>query len=211
MKVKSLLYTIAIVSFIYLLPVILDGLIAVSHRRWERQALYESAYNKSLATNKSLLVIGDPDTGVINYWLGRDYGCGDLCLDLTGCPQCNNSLQGNLEELLPQFESGKYVVYISCTLEYVQNMTNIPHLWRISYGDIYVVAVEYWAPLNWFLPGSYRIIMDHPPYHDNITWVELPEWISYVHTAYLWTGQSAILAGHYDSTDLLLENKKSEL
>jgi len=211
MKTKTVLYTICIIGFIYLLPVLLDGLIAVSHRRWERQELYERAFNRSLATNKSLLVIGDPDTGFINYWLGRDYECGDICLDLTGCPQCNNSLKGNLEVLLPSFETGKYVVFISCTLEYLQNMANIPHLWRISYGDIYIVAIEYWAPLNWYLPGSYRIIWDYPPYQQNITWIELPEWVSYLHTAYMWTGDSSIMAGEYNSIDRTNLEKKQIL
>lgn len=203
MKFQTLLYMTSIIGFIYVLPILLDGLIAVSHRRWQRQTLYEVALQTSIKTNKSLLVIGDPDTGFINYWLGRDYQCGDLCIDLTGCPKCNNSIQENLETVLTNFESGKYVIFISCTLEYIQNMTNIPHLWRISYGDIYIVAVEYWSPLHWYLPGSYRIILEYPPYQKNITWINLPEWTTYIHTAYTWTGKSIVMPGEYYSTGLI--------
>ncbi|PCC74683.1 hypothetical protein NAEX_07780 [Nannocystis exedens] len=40
-----------------------------------------------MALGRRLVVIGDPDAGM-HTRLMRAYGCGDLCIDMNGCPRC---------------------------------------------------------------------------------------------------------------------------
>ena len=50
---------------------------------------------------------------------GSDYSCGDLCLDINGCPKCETKLKMPLENFRDYKD---YIVFISCTLEYVNNL-----------------------------------------------------------------------------------------
>ena len=53
----------------------------------ERSAAFKSAVERATALGRRLIVIGDPDAG-FHTRLMRAYGCGDVCVDLNGCPQC---------------------------------------------------------------------------------------------------------------------------
>jgi hypothetical protein len=35
---------------------------------------------------------------------GSDYNYGDLCIDLTGCPKCTNSIEAKLEDIISEID-----------------------------------------------------------------------------------------------------------
>jgi len=45
------------------------------------------------------------------------YGCGDLCIDLTGCDKCKNTIKGDIVDVLKTKKDNSYVIYESCVLE----------------------------------------------------------------------------------------------
>ena len=53
----------------------------------ERKAAFQAAAERAAALDRRLVVIGDPDAGM-HTRLMRAYGCGDVCVDLNGCPKC---------------------------------------------------------------------------------------------------------------------------
>jgi hypothetical protein len=57
-------------------------------RRFEaRRRGFEAAARRASALGRPLVVVGDPDAGA-HTRLVRAYECGDLCIDLRGCPRC---------------------------------------------------------------------------------------------------------------------------
>jgi hypothetical protein len=135
---------IKIILFILFVVVIYE--LALSYTRYiRRKRIYALAKTKSQLVKKPLLVIGDPNNGSTNYLIGSSYGCGDVCLDLTGCPECPNGVKQKIEAYLPELENNSYVIFISCVLEYVdtQNLDFIHReLMRVSGGDLFIVSVE---------------------------------------------------------------------
>jgi hypothetical protein len=53
----------------------------------ERSVAFTSAMERAIALDRRLVVIGDPDAGFHTRFM-RAYGCGDVCVDLNGCPKC---------------------------------------------------------------------------------------------------------------------------
>lgn len=136
--------------WIKLILVIIFGLIlfelALTYSRFlKRNQIYNVAKQRSSETQKPLMIVGDPDNGATNYIFGRSYDCGDLCVDLTGCPKCSNGIKAKVEDYLPTLKSNSYVLFVSCVLEYVDSK-NIDHIFseikRVSGGDYYIVSVE---------------------------------------------------------------------
>lgn len=114
------------------------------NRHYNRYNYYQRALVQSVETNKPLLVIGDPYTGyIVTRNIPIMYGCGDVCLDLSGCGRCPNEtvkLKGDLLEILPTLVMNSYVIYSSYTLEYVPNIKRaIAEIRRVSGGDMYIV------------------------------------------------------------------------
>ena len=131
-------------------------------RKIKRRKLYKQAQERALLTGKKLLVIGDPYNGIASKTTGCDYGCGDLCLDLTGCPNCPKSIKGRLEDNIKELELEKYVVYISCVLEYVDDLPLImDYLDKMNQDDLFVVNVEWYSFMAWFYP--YYLTNERPP------------------------------------------------
>ena len=86
----SLLVVMKLIKAVLLLValVLLYESIVGLHRKLNRRRLFRMAKERSRETGLPLLVIGDPHNGVMSVSTGADYGCGDVCLDLTGCPKC---------------------------------------------------------------------------------------------------------------------------
>jgi hypothetical protein len=106
-----------------------------------RKLFFDLATEKAKQTNKKLLVIGDPHTD--NYAFGVDYGCGDLCMDINNCPKCPNAVIHDINKGFSSYRSNSYVVFISCTLEYVDDIHFVhSELMRISGGDLFIVSLE---------------------------------------------------------------------
>lgn len=133
--------------------------LALGPRRVRRRQQYERALLRARETGKPLVVLGAPGTGAVNRTLGPDYGCGDLCIDLVGCEGCATSAAGPAELVLPELEADSAVVFVSCTLEYVDDVDRVwSELQRVSGGDLYLVTVEPVSLTAWLYPGARRII-----------------------------------------------------
>ena len=148
--------------FILFIIIIVYETLIMFKRKINRRNLFKAAKNRALETNKKLLVIGDPYNGVASISTGNDYNCGDLCIDLTGCPKCPKSIKTKLEDIISKIDLNEYVIYISCVLEYVDELPKIlSYLNKVDSQDIYVVTVEWYALNAFFYP--YYLTNENPP------------------------------------------------
>lgn len=135
-------------------------------RRQVRAREYAVAQAHARAIGAPLLVLGDPDTGFITRHFGRDYGCGDVCTDVSGCPACPSRLQGRAEDVLPLLPSRSHVIFVSLTLEYVDDLPRvIAELERIAVDRtaIHVVAIEPGSSTFFLYPGAKWVVRSAPP------------------------------------------------
>lgn len=131
-------------------------------RKIKRRIVYQKAKKRAKETGKKLLVIGDPYNGIASKSTGIDYSCGDVCIDLTGCPMCPESIKGRLEDTIGKLNLDEYVVYISCVLEYVDDLEYInKFLDKVNKKDLFVVNVEWYSFMAWFYP--YFLTKERPP------------------------------------------------
>lgn len=111
-----------------------------------KKLYYKRALERSKKTSKPLLVIGDPITGSTRRKRkgSADYGYGNACMDITGCPSAPFGVityKGKIETILPTLDTNSYVIFISCVLEYVDDIeTIVAHLYRVSGGDLFNIA-----------------------------------------------------------------------
>lgn len=120
----------------FIILLVLNEIYQSYYRQYIRKKIYKDAKLKSKLLNKPLMVIGDPFNGIGSQKHGVAYGCGDICLDLTGCPKCKNGDKGKLENILPKYKSNSHIIFISCVLEYVDDIENVwKNLIRIA-GDV---------------------------------------------------------------------------
>lgn len=119
-------------------------------RRRLRGKVYREAAAEAVRLGRPLLVVGPPDTGAT-----AGYGCGDLSVDIqpSACPR---HVQADITKKLI-FDSNSVVVFVSCVLEYVDNLeAAMAELCRVSGNRIYVVRVEPWTLTSFFYPGTRR-------------------------------------------------------
>ena len=136
--------------------------VSLGPRRWTRQRLWREARVRGLELDRPLVVIGAPGGGVINRIVGRDYGCGNLAIDIQPT-HCRREMQMRAEDALPQLPRDCAVIYISCTLEYVDDVELVmAECRRIAGPHIFVADVEPWSLTAWFYPGAKRRVFVSP-------------------------------------------------
>ena len=93
---------------------------ALALQRWQaRRETYDLAARRAAALHRPLVVVGDPDSGA-HTRLYRAYGCGDLCVDINGCPLCKVVQVADITAgPVPGIADDSAVVFVSCVLEYV--------------------------------------------------------------------------------------------
>lgn len=128
---------------------------AAISRNDQRTRAYRDALRRASETRKPLLVIGDPGAGA---WTGvfPAYDCGDVCLDLHGCPTCPVHVTADVTKPLP-FEPDSHVVFVSCVLEYVQDYNAaMSEIVRVagSPDDLFVASVQPWTLTAALHPGA---------------------------------------------------------
>ena len=142
--------------------------------------IYNLAKKKAIETKKKLMVIGDPYSGsylnrTYNYPIyGIPYGYGDLCIDLSGCPENpGSSFKGKLEDIIGNLNTNEFVIYISQTLEYIDSNIleyTLKHLIRVSGKDLFIVHMNYDNDTYVDRHGKFKsnnVFTKVPPY-DNI-------------------------------------------
>ena len=151
-----------------------DVYLSLGPRREQRKRLYRRAKARAKELGKPLVVIGSPTAGVVNRYVGLDYGCGDLCIDLQGCATCKNQVAKSVEEVLPRLKDESCVVFVSCVLEYVDDVRPVwRELRRVSGGELFIACVEPWSMTALVYPGAKRQIYEAPPASKKLVWREL--------------------------------------
>jgi len=119
----------------------------------KRRNLFKLAEARSKSTGKKLVVVGDPDNGLASKFTGRDYTCGDICVDITGCPGCPNGVKSDLESYLKTIDLNEHIIFISCTIEYIPDITTIlKDLSRVPPENLFVVNVQWYNLVCYYYP-----------------------------------------------------------
>lgn len=157
-----------------ILLTIYETLICIK-RKYNRRHTFKLAKARSDATRLPLLVIGDPYNGLASIVTGSDYGCGDICVDMCGC-KCDNSVKDKLENFIQKINVNDYIIFISCVLEYVDDLPLIlSYLTNMNPDNLFIVSVESYCLMSRFYPCFLTkeqppkyIIYDAPPNSNTI-------------------------------------------
>lgn len=136
-----------------------EGL-AAQRRFAARAEQYQLAQARALAAGRPLVVVGDPDAG-LHTRFARAYGCGDVCIDLLGCPACPNSVTVDLAKGSGLADNSA-VVFVSCVLEYVDDFAGVAkELLRVAGGheNLFIVTVQPWTFTAHLYPGAKQTVM----------------------------------------------------
>jgi len=127
------------------------------HRWRARREVYDQAARRAAALHRPLVVVGDPDAGA-HTRLIRAYGCGDLCVDINGCPLCPVVQVADIAARpVPGVADDSAVVFMSCVLEYVDDAeAAVRELVRMagSPENLYMVSVQPWTLTAALYPGA---------------------------------------------------------
>lgn len=121
-----------------------------------RRLVYRAAQERARRLNRPVVVVGDPDAGM-HTRMARAYPCGDVCVDLSGCPQCPISIPANIEQTIPLIEDDSVVVFVSCVFEYVDDVeAAIAELMRIAGApaNLFSVVVDPLCLTSLMYPGA---------------------------------------------------------
>lgn len=123
----------------------------------ERSAAFQMAAERAAALGRRLVVIGDPDAGM-HTRLMRAYGCGDVCVDVNGCPKCPITIVADITKgPIADIADDSAVVFVSCVLEYVSDLNAaLREISRIagSSDNVFVVTVQPWTLTARLYPGA---------------------------------------------------------
>ena len=130
----------------------------IALRRFERRRrAFAAAARRAAELGRPLVVVGDPDAGA-HTRLMRAYDCGDLCIDLHGCPMCRVMQAADLTAgPVPGIADDSAVVFVSCVLEYVSDPEAALHeLQRMagSAENLFIVFVDSWSLTAALYPGA---------------------------------------------------------
>ena len=118
------------------------------HRFRRRRLAFEAAARRAKETGRPLIVVGDPDAGLHTRLL-RAYECGDLCIDIEGCPRCQVMKAADLTKgPIEGIADDSAVVFVSCVLEYVVDLeAALQEISRMagSAENAFIVTVQPWT------------------------------------------------------------------
>ena len=123
----------------------------------ERTSAFRLAVDRATALGRPLVVIGDPDGGMHTRLL-RAYGCGDVCVDLSGCPKCPMTIVADITKgPTPGIADDSSVVFVSCVLEYVTDLpAALAEIARMAGRpeNVFIVTVQPWTLTARLYPGA---------------------------------------------------------
>lgn len=131
-------------------------------RLMDRKRIFAEAQARAAELGRPLVVVGDPFGGGFTR-LFPAYTCGDLCVDLNGCPKCPEQLAADItKDKLPLCDDSA-VVFVSCVLEYVDDIQAAwRELRRVAGPELYLVRVGGWSLSSWLFPGAKWILSQVP-------------------------------------------------
>ena len=151
------------------------------YRQLQRNNIFKLAKKRASELNKPLTVVGDPYYGYgsrfYNMFL-NGYECGDKTIDLTGAPLCPNGIKSDIYDYLKNEKSNSQVIFISCVLEYIDNIEDvINELYRVAGNEnIFIVTVNKFSLAAFFYSEdnySAKNLIYAPPLYKNITWEKI--------------------------------------
>lgn len=178
---KFNVYFLLFLVVFFILQYLLIATIVISHQAFlslhfyplREKLLFQSAIYESFYQNKSLLVFGDPYSGLINQIFEPTYLCGDLCIDYNGCPRCRQNMKLDLNTLNTSNnfyqlkQTGPHIVYISAKLEYSTDIENMFRELSALVETPKDIFIFYEKPsLSTLLNKHYYIIKNAPPEND---------------------------------------------
>ena len=127
------------------------------HRFEARRRAFDAAARRAALLQRPLVVVGDPDAGAHTRII-RAYGCGDLCVDINGCPLCKVVQVADITAgPVPGVADDSAVVFVSCVLEYVGDAAAAVHELRRMAGspdNLFDVSVQPWTLTAALYPGA---------------------------------------------------------
>lgn len=141
------------------------GLLGAGYLEWRdrrplRRRFYEAAQARAAATGKPLLVVGDPMGGMTH----ADYGYGDFCIDLTGCPGAPPGVRTAKVDLstdrIPAADDS-HVVFVCYVVECVPNIEHaLSELRRVAGRpeDLIILALHPDEIAAWMYPGCQWLV-----------------------------------------------------
>jgi len=146
-------------------------------RRDRRRAVYEQAARRAMELGRPLVVLGDPDGGLANRALGRQWQCGDICIDRFGCGTCAEWVQGRPEDVLRELDSGSYVVYDPGAFALADDARALAsEITRVAGGEVYMADAGPWTLTSFFGPKRKRRVLVEPQLRPDaeVTYQPLP-------------------------------------
>lgn len=143
--------------------IVVNEILRSFQRQRLRSEVYKLAEARAAETGKPLLVVGDPYNGIGSGFHGAAYGCGDVCIDLTGCPRCPHARKDELPHGLEDLADDSHVVFISYVLEYVDDYAGcLRELKRVGGNNVFLLRVQPWCLTSLLYPGAKRVIHSDP-------------------------------------------------
>lgn len=171
-QVLKILTYIIIILFVY-------EVIQGAYRQFLRRTFYTKAQQKAVQINKPLVVIGDPYNGIGSKLYNsviQGYGCGDETVDLTGAPKCPNGIKRDILSYLRRQPDNSKVLFISCVLEYVDDIEDIiKEIYRVagSIDNIFIVSINAYSITAYFYKDkndTSKNVVYGPPLYPQITY-----------------------------------------
>ncbi len=170
------------ISIMIIILVIIYEFIIGYSRQLDRRNIYNQAKLRSENLNKPLLVYGDPYNGqgskIFNNFL-KGYDCGDETIDLTGSPKCKNGVKSDILKHLQSKPSNSAVIFVSCVLEYIDNIEEvIKEIIRVAGNleNIFVVTVSKYCLEAYFYKSetdSSKNLIKAPPKYKEFTYQKI--------------------------------------
>lgn len=172
-------WNFALLYFIVLAVALLLWILCTSlYTHYQRFVLFQQAADRAFAQKRELIVIGDPKKGLACKVFGQAYGYGSYAVDIR--PVDDRCYAKDATEFLQKFQGSSCVIFISCVLEYVDNITELVYeINRVagSNKNVFVVRVPQYSPQAFFYKfqgdESKHIITAAPPYQDYWSWIDL--------------------------------------
>lgn len=142
-----------IFKYILIIIVIYEAIVTIE-LKLKRRAEFKKASIRSKEIGKKLIVVGDPYNGIASKYTGVDYTCGDICVDITGCPGCSNGVKSDLESYLKSIDLNEYIIFISCTIEYIPDISVIlEYLNKVPKDNLFIVNVQWYNLVCYYYPN----------------------------------------------------------
>lgn len=180
---KALKYTGMALGAFSVAAVIREAYLAFGARRERRRSVYEQALKRSQELDVPLIVLGDPDAGLMNHMLGRQWQCGVgqgdvICIDPAGCGLCPSQVQGWPEDALRQVKDHSAVIYDPGAFGMANDGVKLAQeLQRVAIqGEVYMADVEPLSLAAFFEPKRKRRVLVEPQVSANKTLTWKPTW-----------------------------------